>query len=398
MARKKAAAPDIASIAVAQDTIYRIPIDAIEVRPEDNGRLPSDDKELATLAANIMQVGQLQPIGIKPGGTEGRFLLEWGFRRYAALRLLADKGDALNVAAVLATGDESSFLRTVSENQHRKSTTPLEDARNLKRLTDPVSDGGMGMSQKEAAKLYGHPQPWVSAMLAILGLPDDLQAQVQDGTLGVKVAQMIARCDETTWDEARAGKIKTQEDAQQALRDARKRQAKAIEEAEAAQQTDDAEPESEQPNADDDAAQVGTQYEGMDANVDAAGDDDAPSAKGRAKAAKASKKAAKAKKDKKRGVGNVTIARSFKDAKILVKQLSDKPGKSPLHMLGSILTLFLAGELTDSGAIKRISALFRSVQQAGMEPDDDDATATSATATATANVNGAAADEQATAG
>lgn len=351
MARKKSATTDIATVSVGQTTIYQLPLSMVEVDPKNNGRINTSENDIKQLAASIAKLGMLQPVGVRSGGTNGNFILEWGFRRYAAMKLLAAKEDGpQTIAAVLSTTGEDSFQRNIAENAQRIPTSPLEDAKNLVRLTKSLDEGGEGLTQKEAGQLYGRPQPWVSHMLTLLELPEDMQEAVHKGELGVKAATTLSRADEIAYQDWRDGKIKDQFDAAEAVRQARIR-AEKIEKARAAT--------SETP----DTAVQTTQDESVDGETAQGSSPDletpveAPK-RGRGRPPK----------------NSTELGRGLRDVKQLITAMGDKPPKSPVHQLAALYTSFLDGKLDVSQMVKRITALFRKTQQQGMEPEESETT------------------------
>lgn len=140
-----------------------IPLAAIVIDPNSNARSSLDGNRLSKVDADgrtegdhaastveelirsITLEGQLSPVEVRPIATD-RYALTFGFRRYEALRLMAERGifprnaedewlknPAIN-ALVVATSDAGAFLRNITENIARKDLTTHDLARACARL------------------------------------------------------------------------------------------------------------------------------------------------------------------------------------------------------------------------------------------------------------------------
>jgi ParB/RepB/Spo0J family partition protein len=131
----------------------RVDLDDVYARPEINNRsLEESDDDLKALADSIESTdGLLQPIGIcktpeerEAGEHDCPYELVYGFRRYAALRYLADKYEddkwTKNVQAMLkeATSSQQRHIDQLTENLMRKDLHPIEiGLAFVKALDDP---------------------------------------------------------------------------------------------------------------------------------------------------------------------------------------------------------------------------------------------------------------------
>lgn len=358
MARKKTVAASL------EEQLMFLNPNEIDARPEDNirGGLPSD-AQIKAMAQSIKVQGQLQPVGVRPHPTKDSGLaLAYGFTRFLAVKYLAAHGmPDIRVKAVpvpVIHGLDSSttaFLATIAENAHRRDTTPMEDARGLKRLTDPIAEGGFGMSQVEASKPFGQNQAWVSRTLRLLDLPEELQAKVQTGDIPAAAGLVLAQYgDAETFAAAAAGKITNIEQAREAARAAQARR-----EAQKASQAEDEES---------DATEGGE-----------AADGSPESGNGTSKSAKGGKTAGKgkaSKKAKKKATGRPlpdSVPRSYKELKVWLAKAAKKKQGDPLREIAEHLLAYTKGELSDNGLTVKVRKVLRSIQQDGMEEPDTDA-------------------------
>lgn len=131
--------------AVAQAT--RLSLALIDEDPAQPRR-EFDPAKLEQLAASILMVGVLQPIGVAQAAG-GRYLLRWGARRLRASRLIA----LPDIPAVLVGAQQTGLEAQVIENQHRASNTDTELAAAITTLTE------RGMKNAEIATVLALPDP-----------------------------------------------------------------------------------------------------------------------------------------------------------------------------------------------------------------------------------------------
>jgi ParB family chromosome partitioning protein len=227
----------ITSAAVSKGNVYRLPPSAILVPKEMNGRKygSTDTKDLIRDFLNP-DVGQLQPIGVRQ--TKDGVAVAYGFRRHAAaLEIeemgLAKSGESFLIDCILVKGDDdAAYTKNVLENIQRQSTTPIDDAYNIDRLTTEF-----GKSREEVGKLYGkggkpRSASWISQTLKLLTLPADIQKKIHSGEIGVAAAYELASADEETREEvvkaakAKGGRV-TREAVSEARREAAEKAPKA---------------------------------------------------------------------------------------------------------------------------------------------------------------------------
>jgi ParB family chromosome partitioning protein len=149
-----------------------ISVELIDPSP-DNPR--SDLGNLKEMAESIRQVGVLQPLQVRPNGD--RFALIYGHRRLAAAKLA--KRATVPVFFAPETDEAADHTRRLVENLHREDLTPLDEAKGYQQLLALGVSGG----QRGLAKLVGKSQSHISKRLALLELPEDVQAHVDSGRI-----------------------------------------------------------------------------------------------------------------------------------------------------------------------------------------------------------------------
>jgi ParB/RepB/Spo0J family partition protein len=170
----------------------RIPITSVLPDPNQPRKI-FDAAKLQELARSIHEIGQIEPVEVRPIAGTPSYMLVAGERRWRAITLLADgkvKGidpnPSLTIEAIVKEGqsDLASALRQMVENLQREDLDPIEEARGIARL---VSDE-FGLKGKDVAEKIGRNAGHVTKRLKLLELPPEGQKMVSAGTLSIDAA------------------------------------------------------------------------------------------------------------------------------------------------------------------------------------------------------------------
>lgn len=158
--------------------VRRLQIDLIDSSPF-NPRTTFEAEALAELGVSLQVDGLLQPIVVRPGlpedGTEGRWTIVAGERRWRAAKLI---GWTHITAMVRADVDDAAHVRiALLENLARTDLDPLEEARGYQMLQD------LGMTQVAIADAIHRSQSAVAKSLQLLRAPAAVQAQLASGAI-----------------------------------------------------------------------------------------------------------------------------------------------------------------------------------------------------------------------
>lgn len=137
-------------------------------------------EKLEELANSIKENGLLQPITIVKKGDN--YVIIYGHRRVQACLLLGKK----TIKAIVLQKVEHAQLAILPlvENIQRENMNPVETAISMKRIIDEK----VVNSQNELADHLGLTKSWVSKILSVIKLPDDvLKAIKTDGYSDVTV-------------------------------------------------------------------------------------------------------------------------------------------------------------------------------------------------------------------
>jgi len=165
---------------VSKVTVKEISLDLID-EPHGRIRLEIDPESIADLAANIDEVGLLQPILVRKSNE--RFEIVAGHRRYLAFQLLKKNripsivGDLDDVACALARA---------SENLGRVDLTPIEEAAIYSDLRDEHK-----LTIDEIAHRMGKSMGVVKRRLDLLKMPDCLQKAIHSKQIKYGVAEEL---------------------------------------------------------------------------------------------------------------------------------------------------------------------------------------------------------------
>jgi ParB/RepB/Spo0J family partition protein len=139
-------------------------IDIGLIVPDEANRL-IDKASILQLAANIREIGLLQPITVRPiaDTSPQRYMITAGERRW---RACCEAGFKTIPAIIRETAGEATAVSRISENVHRENLTPSELATEYSRLLQS------GMTQKKIGELFdGISQGQVSNTIRLLELP-----------------------------------------------------------------------------------------------------------------------------------------------------------------------------------------------------------------------------------
>lgn len=168
--------PDVS----ADDEVREIDIERIVANPYQPRRV-FNEEALAELTTSIKEHGVIQPIIVRGKGD--------GYQVVAGeRRLRASKAAGLaRIPAVVRDYSETQMMEiALVENIQRSDLNPIEEAAAMQRLMNEF-----GLTQEKMAERVGRSRPYVSNMLRILALPDDVKDYVSRGTLTMGHARAL---------------------------------------------------------------------------------------------------------------------------------------------------------------------------------------------------------------
>jgi ParB family chromosome partitioning protein len=166
-----------------REAIQYIPIEELECESQVRGHVA--DESLKGLARSMQEVGLQQPIRVRRD--ESRFIVVDGERRLRAAHLIKMKDIAAIVEEKPLSVGETVHRQLISAIQ-RLDLSPCEKARGIERLLEVTK-----WSASEAAGKLGLSNGTVSRLLALLDLPEEIQAGVEQGKIPASAAYELSR-------------------------------------------------------------------------------------------------------------------------------------------------------------------------------------------------------------
>lgn len=167
-------------------------IDIEQIIPDpDQPRTDFDSEALTVLGENLQAKGQMHPLHVRWSEEKRRWIIISGERRWRAAR-------QVGLATVDCFFHEEPLSKSqvlelqLIENLLREDLSPLEEARAFETLLKLN-----GWTSKQLAETVRIPASKVSRSLALLKLPDEIQQQVEAGTVPARTAYELSKLKDT---------------------------------------------------------------------------------------------------------------------------------------------------------------------------------------------------------
>ena len=199
-ARKTGLGRGLEALIPAEDSptgYVAVPLEAIDPNPQQpRDTFPTES--LQSLAASIREVGVLQPIVVRQGAEEDRYVLVAGERRWRAARLAGLR----EIPAIVRDSDDVRGLtEALVENIQREDLTPLQEAAAYRQLLEDF-----GLTHEEVGARVGKSRPVITNTLRLLGLPAEVQRLLAEGELSAGHCRALLAIDDKKFVESVARK------------------------------------------------------------------------------------------------------------------------------------------------------------------------------------------------
>jgi ParB family chromosome partitioning protein len=181
--------------------LVEVPVGSVEPNPHQP-RSRFDDDGLAELAASIRELGVLQPILVRPVGSDTYQLIA-GERRWRAAQRA---GLATIPAVVRSADDERTLAEALVENLQREDLGALEEAAAFQRLIEEF-----GLTHDQVAARVGKSRSAVTNTLRLLHLPASIQRLLADGRLSPGHARALLGTPDRAFQEQLARRAASEE-------------------------------------------------------------------------------------------------------------------------------------------------------------------------------------------
>ena len=148
----------------------------------------SSSSDFSELANSINRKGLLQPVIVRTA-QNGYFEMVAGNRRLQACKGL---GWRKIICHIVELDDKQAFEISLVENIHRKSLTPIEEARAFESYVKELGWGGIS----DLAAKIGKSISYVDKRLKLLELPPEVIESISNSTLSTSVAEELAFIDD----------------------------------------------------------------------------------------------------------------------------------------------------------------------------------------------------------
>lgn len=175
-----------AAAVAAGDHVAQIEIEAIDPNPYQT-RFLFDAVMLNELAESIKANGVVQPIVVRPGEKEGRYVLVLGERRLRASKMA---GKETVPALVKRLSLQQAAEMTVLENVQRQDLNAMEQAEAFRVLSTEFQ-----LTQVQIAQRIGVSRETVSNYMRLLRLPKDVSQYMLTGKLSFSEAREMLALD-----------------------------------------------------------------------------------------------------------------------------------------------------------------------------------------------------------
>lgn len=158
-----------------------VPIEHVSRNPKNPRRI-FDESELQDLSSSIRQHGIVQPVVVRPRGSD-RFEIIAGERRWRAAQLAG----LVDIPVIVRDVDDRTALEiAIVENVQRSDLNPLEEALGYDQLI-----AEHGYTQNDLGEIIGKSRSHVANSLRLLKLPDPVRDMLSAGTLSAGHARAL---------------------------------------------------------------------------------------------------------------------------------------------------------------------------------------------------------------
>jgi len=183
------------------ERIFNIPLEQI-AQDKNQPRKYFDRQKLNELAESIREYGLLQPIMVTHNNNGG-FTIVHGERRFRACQIVGLPSIRCIVAEI--EDYKLSSVRVV-ENVEREDLSDLELAREFQKRVE------QGETHQQIADSIKKTRAYVTQRLALLKLPENIQAKLEKGEIGFTEARILALSGINKNEEPQHGYAVTMED------------------------------------------------------------------------------------------------------------------------------------------------------------------------------------------
>jgi ParB family chromosome partitioning protein len=190
----------VAEARIPHDRVTHLRVDVIEKNPYQT-RYVFDEEMLGELRDSIKEHGVVQPVVVRPGEEEGRYILVLGERRLRASKMA---GKETIPALVRRVSPQQAAEMTVLENVMREDLNPIEQAEAFRVLSLEFK-----LTQSQIADRIGMSRETVANYMRLLRLPQKVMEYMLAERLSFSDAREILRLENEEYIEQVAEEVVT---------------------------------------------------------------------------------------------------------------------------------------------------------------------------------------------
>ena len=168
-----------------ESEVKELPIEKLRVNPYQP-RKTFNEESLQELAESIKEHGVIQPIIVKKSIKDYEIVA--GERRYRASRLA---GKTTIPCIIRDFTDEQMMEIAVLENLQREDLNSIEEALGLETLMK-----NLNLTQEQLAKRVGKSRSYITNMLGLLTLPNEVKDLVKQGKISTSHARTLSKLED----------------------------------------------------------------------------------------------------------------------------------------------------------------------------------------------------------
>ncbi|MGM9971942.1 MAG: ParB/RepB/Spo0J family partition protein [Anaeroplasmataceae bacterium] len=166
----------------SNEEIIELPLSQIKPNPYQP-RYVFNDASIDELAESIKEHGVFQPIIVKK--MNKYYSIVSGERRYRACLKLGLE----TIPAIVRMYEKSKMIEiALIENLQRENLTPVEEAKAYRQMIREI-----GYNQEELGQKVGKSRSYITNMLGLLNLPDDILNLVDQGKISTGHARVLSK-------------------------------------------------------------------------------------------------------------------------------------------------------------------------------------------------------------
>lgn len=153
--------------------VYMIPIERLKLSKFNLRKVKENDEKIEELSKSIKSDKILHPLNVKYDEKNDCYEVITGMRRYCAARKIGLK----EIPCIIENEEidnEKVILRMLVENLMREDLNPFEEAKGYKLLIERFE-----YNQAKLAEKFGRSKAYISQILSIDKIPDEIQEKVK---------------------------------------------------------------------------------------------------------------------------------------------------------------------------------------------------------------------------